>query len=66
MKYPKYLFLTYGSYESQWWSFEDDSISDDHTKCSPQERAEVLEFSLAAVHFPSASRDGIRTVSLEL
>ena len=48
MKYPKHLFLTYGSYESQWWSRED-SVED---LCSPVDRAKVLEFSLAALHYP--------------
>ena len=48
MKYPKHLFLTYGSYEPQWWSMED-SVDD---RCSPKDRAEVLQFSLAALHYP--------------
>ena len=48
LKYPRHLFLTYGSYESQWWSVEDSS--DD--QCSPNDRAEVLQFSLAALHYP--------------
>ena len=48
IKYPKYVFLTYGSYQSQWWS--SDEVSDE---CSPEEIAEVLHFSLAALYFPS-------------
>ena len=47
-KYPKYLFLTYGSYESQWWASYNDEVL-----CTPTELAEVLQFSLAALHFPS-------------
>ena len=54
MKYPKYLFLTYGSYESQWWTLEDDEKLDD---CSPKDRAEVLQFSLAALHYPPLRRN---------
>ena len=53
MKYPKHLFLTYGSYGSEWWSVEDDITSHNQIKCSPEDRAEVLEYSLAALHFPS-------------
>ena len=51
MKYPQYLFLTYGSYESQWWAAQ----MDEEVNCNPQDRAEVLQFSLAALHFPSFS-----------
>lgn len=51
MKYPKYVFLMYGTYEPQWWTMENEAS----VGCSVQERAEVLEFSLAAAHFPSAS-----------
>lgn len=50
IKYPKYVFLTYGSYESRWWS--SDEVSDE---CSPEEIAEVLQFFLAALYFPSLS-----------
>ena len=53
MKYPQYVFLTYGTYESQWWTMEDEALTDDERKCSPEERAEVLEFSLAALQFSS-------------
>lgn len=52
MKYPQYLFLTYGSYESQWWAAQMDEEVD-LINCNPQDRAEVLQFSLAALHFPS-------------
>ena len=45
--YPKHVFLMYGSYESQWWSIEDE-VSDG---CSAEDRAMVLQFSLAALHY---------------
>lgn len=47
-KYPKYLFLTYGSHEMYWWATNDNRI-----KCAPKEMAEALQYSLAALHFPS-------------
>ena len=50
MKYPKYVFLTYGFYKSQWW------INYEET-CSPYDIAEVLQFSLAALHFNIPCRD---------
>ena len=63
MKYPKYLFLTYGSYESHWWTIQDDNSL---MGCSPEERAEVLQFSLAALHFPpfpgNASNDSCQGI----
>ena len=54
MKYPQYLFLTYSSYESHWWAKQIDGEVEP-INCSPQDRAEVLQFSLAALHFPSFS-----------
>ena len=52
MRYPKHLFLTYGTYESQWWAVEDDkSFVEEELNCSAEDRATVLEFSLAALHF---------------
>ena len=55
MKYPQYVFLTYGTYEPQWWTINDETFTDDKLKCNPEERAEVLEFSLATLHFSSVS-----------
>ena len=50
MKYPNYVFLTYGSYKSQWWiNYEEN--------CSPDDIAKVLQFSLAALHFDVSCRD---------
>ena len=55
MKYPKHIYLTYGTYESQWWTIEDETFHDVGLNCSPEDRAEVLEFSLAALHVSSPS-----------
>ena len=52
MKYPQYLFLTYGSYESRWWATQIDEEAE-LMRCSPEDRAEVLQFSFTALHFPS-------------
>ena len=49
MTYPKYIFLTYGTYESHWWVPPDDE--DIHHECTPAGRAQVLQRSLAAKHF---------------
>ena len=57
MKYPRHLFLTYGTYESQWWSTKDDTW--DH--CSPEQRAEVLQFSFAALHYPPSTESSQTT-----
>ena len=54
MRYPKHLFLTYGTYESQWWTIEDDRSVEGELVCSAEDRASVLEFSLAASHYPSS------------
>ena len=41
--------------------------SHNQLKCSPEERAEVLEYSLAALHFPSlTSSDLSKIVSIYL
>ena len=45
MRYPKHLFLTYGSYQPHWWTIED---KEEELNCSVEDRAEVLQFSLAA------------------
>ena len=60
MKYPKYLFITYCLYESQWWATEtDDEGVPDLMKCRPEDRAEVLQYSFAALHFPSFSTENV-------
>lgn len=49
MRYPKYLFLTYG--DSQWWSnFNDD-------ECTSDDIAHALEFSLAVSYFHMLLRE---------
>ena len=47
MGYPKYMFLSYGVYDSHWWMGKKMSIDD----CSAEDIAEVLKYSLAVVHF---------------
>ena len=63
LKYPKHLFLTYGSYESHWWATNDSQV-----ECTPTEIADVLQFSLAALHFPMQLSDDMKSsdVSLKL
>ena len=56
MKYPKYVFLTYGSYEFQWWATQNHKV--EH-RCSPEDIAEVLQFSLAALHFHIPAEEGL-------
>ena len=51
LKYPKHLFITYGSYETNWWATQD--VLD----CTPEERAEVLKYSLAALHYSHPSEN---------
>ena len=62
MKYPKYIYLTYGAYESRWWTVEDEMLTDLDLElnCSPEDRAEVLEFSLAALHISSSDSGAVR------
>ena len=48
LKHPKHLFIMYGSYETNWWAAKDDGLVLD---CSPEDRAEVLEYSLTALHY---------------
>lgn len=60
MKYPKNLFITYCLYESQWWAVEtDDEGVPDLMKCRSEDRAEVLQYSFAALHFPSFSTENV-------
>ena len=62
MKYPKYIYLMYGTYESQWWTIEDEVLTglDLELNCSPEDRVEVLEFSLAALHISSSDSGAVR------
>ena len=60
MKYPKNLFITYCLYESQWWATEiDDEGVPELMKCRPEDRAKVLQYSFAALHFPSFSTENV-------
>ena len=52
MRYPKYMFLTYGFYEREWWK-EGDNVDE---RCTPEDVASVLHYSLAATHFYRSSR----------
>ena len=61
MKYPKHLFLTYGTYESQWWIPPDDE--DVHHLCTPEDRARVLKNSFAALHFNFLKEDNMETAT---
>ena len=61
MKYPKHLFLTYGTYESKWWIPPDDE--DVHHLCTPEDRARVLEYSFAALHFNFLKEDNLETIT---
>lgn len=47
MRYPKYTFLTYGSYDTDWWKRE----SKIDNQCSQKDFASVLNYSLAVMHF---------------
>ena len=55
-RYLRHVFLTCGNYEAQWWSTQDDTTEDGSIRCSPEERAVVLQYSLAAFHFPSPQK----------
>ena len=67
MRYPKHLFLIYGTYESQWWAVEDDkSFVEEELNCNAEDRATVLEFSLAALHFEIPSSKTVSACALAL
>lgn len=59
LKYPKYLFLTYDAYETQWWTNEEEEDTEILMRCSPEDRAEVLQFSLAVSHIISPSDEKV-------
>ena len=56
MRYPKHVFLTYGTYEPQWWVSQSDHTDDG---CSSDDIAYTLQFSLAVSHFNTSTRDNI-------
>ena len=45
---PKYVFLTYGTYDPQWWNSQDNHSGDE---CSSDDIAHTLQYSLAVSHF---------------
>lgn len=47
-------------YESQWWATKtDDKDVPDLMKCRPEDRADVLQYSFTALHFPSFSTENV-------
>ena len=48
IQYPKYVFLTYGMYEPQWWNSQGNHSGDE---CSSEDIAYTLQYSLAVSHF---------------
>ena len=54
MRYPKYVFLTYGIYEPQWWVSQSNHIDDG---CSSDDIAHTLQFSLAVSHLDTSMRE---------
>ena len=48
MRFPKYVFLTYGIYGSQWWLSQSNPYDEE---CSSDDIAHALEFSLAVSYF---------------
>lgn len=49
-RYPAYMFLTYAWYPPQWWARN--STENSTIDCTPEDRLEVLEHTLAFLHFP--------------
>ena len=56
MQYPKYVFLTYGTYEPLWW-ISQSNHSDDG--CSSDDIAHTLHYSLAVSYFNASMRDNM-------
>lgn len=54
MRYPKYVFLTYGTYDPLWWTLSEE-VAGTSSECTRENIAEVLEYQLAALHYPSSS-----------
>ena len=48
IQYPKYVFLTYGMYDPQWWNSQGNHSGDE---CSSDDIAHTLQYSLAVSHF---------------
>ena len=54
MQYPKYVFLTYGTYEPQWWVSQSNPTDDE---CTSDDIAYTLQFSLAVSQFTTSTRE---------
>ena len=46
LRYPRYMFLTYGWYSNQWWEVDTESLG-----CSSDDRASVLANTLSLLYF---------------
>ena len=56
IRYPKYVFLTYGMYDPQWWISQDNHSGDE---CSSEDIAHTLQYSLAVSHFNALMMNNI-------
>ena len=56
MRYPKYMFLTYGTYEPQWWMSQGNHSEDE---CTSDDLAHTLQYSLAVSHFNTSMMNSI-------
>ena len=56
MQYPKYVFLTYGTYEQQWWISQSNHSDNE---CSSDDIAYTLQYSLAVTHFNTSMRNNM-------
>ena len=56
MRYPKYVFLTYGTYEPQWWMSQGNHSEDE---CTSDDLAHTLQYSLAVSHFNTSMFNSI-------
>ena len=56
MRYPKYVFLTYGTHNSEWWISQSNQNDDE---CDSDDIAHTLEFSLAVSYFHTFSGENM-------
>ena len=56
MRYLKYVFLTYGTYEPQWWMSQGNHSEDE---CTSDDLAHTLQYSLAVSHFNTSMMNSI-------
>ena len=57
IRYPKYVFLTYGTYEPRWWDSKGNHSEDE--QCSSDNLAHTLQYSLAVSHFNTSMMSSI-------